>query len=74
MRIFRFCFVVIVLASIMIYTVYLRSNGRRVFYECRSSSVSINKLKCDLIIKQLEAGSLVNSIVSDDEIENDKQP
>lgn len=72
MKLFRFSFVVIVIVAIMISTVYLRSNSRRLFYECRSSCVEVNKLKRDLILKELEAGSIVNSIVSDETNQIDK--
>ncbi len=72
MRLFRFNFVVIVIVSIMISTVYLRSNSRRLFYECRSSSVKVNRLKRDLILKELEADSIVNSIVYEQTNQIDK--
>ncbi len=72
MRLLRFNFVVIVIVSIMISTVYLRSNSRRLFYECRSNSVEVNRLKRDLILKKLEAGSIVNSIVYEQTNQIDK--
>lgn len=70
MRLFRFIFVVVCVSAAMIFTVYLRSNNRRVFCECRSATVSRNKLRSDLVRKQLEAGSLVNSIFSKEELKS----
>ena len=63
MTLVRFIFVIACICSVLIFTVHLRSQSRRVFYQCRATSVQLSKLKCDLARKQIEAGSLVNGIV-----------
>lgn len=73
MRLFRFVFVVFCLSSIAIFTVFLRSTNRRIFYKCRATMVAQSKLKCDLATKQLESGVLLNSVVAGEEKNIEKE-
>lgn len=67
MKLFRFAFVTCVVVALLIFTVFLRSTNRRLFYKCRAATVAKSKLKYDLARKQLDAGSLVNSVVIKEE-------
>ena len=57
---FRFCFVVFVFTTILIFAVSLRYANDRVFYELCVYRSQINQLKQELGVKQLQLESIIN--------------
>jgi len=60
MRRFCFVFVVFYFTGMAIFTVYLRSTNNRIFYKLCRSRAEQNRLKQQLLAKQLQLESLIN--------------
>jgi len=56
----RFIFAVACVAAMLIFTVYIRTENPRMFYQCRYSKVSKDKIEHDLRVLKVELESFKN--------------
>ncbi|MCK5473477.1 MAG: hypothetical protein KAI59_05545 [Planctomycetes bacterium] len=57
---FRFIFVVFCITTVLIFTVYLRSSDKRIFYQLCKNKAEQSRLKQQLWQKQLRLENLIN--------------
>ncbi|MCK4913768.1 MAG: hypothetical protein KAS69_04130 [Planctomycetes bacterium] len=57
---FRFIFVVFCITTVLIFTVYLRSSDKRIFYQLCKNKAEQSRLEQQLWQKQLRLENLIN--------------
>ena len=56
----RFIFAVVCVAAMLIFTVYIRTENPRMFYQCRQSKVNKDRIEQDLRMLKIEIESFKN--------------
>ncbi|MFI4912701.1 MAG: hypothetical protein ACIAQZ_13635 [Sedimentisphaeraceae bacterium JB056] len=69
MLLIRFIFAAACVTTFLIFTVYIRTENPRIFYQCRHSKVQKDRIEQDLRLMKIEIESFKNPVDIKDVIE-----